>query len=58
MVEAVDHTRQLRAVYKIRIPETHTYFVGSLEWGFSLACGSTTPTSTATAATTSLARRS
>ena len=36
VVEAVDHTRELRAVYNIRIPEAHTYFVGSLEWGFSL----------------------
>ena len=36
VVEAVDHTRELRAVYNVRIPEAHTYFVGSLEWGFSL----------------------
>jgi hypothetical protein len=35
-VEAVEQTGKWETVYNFRIEDYHTYFVGTLEWGFSL----------------------
>ena len=35
-IEAVRDTGEVAAVYNLRIAEYHTYFVGGLDWGFSI----------------------
>ena len=35
-VEKVEDTGEYETVYNVRVADFHTYFVGSLEWGFSV----------------------
>jgi hypothetical protein len=36
VVEAVERTEEFQTVYNLRVADSHTYFVGAPEWGFSL----------------------
>jgi hypothetical protein len=36
VVDAVERTEEYQTVYNLRVADSHTYFVGCAEWGFSL----------------------